>query len=121
MTRINSPPVIGVVGVCASGKTTLVQQLKNLGVDCHHIAQEHSYVPDMWKRITNPDFLIYLDVSYKKTLIRKNLNWTLQEYQEQQFRLRDARINADLIINTDQKTPQEIIFLVINTLHKAGL
>jgi len=30
-----------------------------------HIAQEHSYVPYMWKRITNPDLLIYLNASFE--------------------------------------------------------
>ncbi len=57
-------PLIGVVGPCAAGKTTLVSGLRQAGYEVRHIAQEHSYVADMWKRLTNPDILIYLHVSY---------------------------------------------------------
>ena len=100
---------IGVVGPCAAGKTTLVQGLKAHGFTCHHIAQEHSYVPDMWQRLTNPDILIYLEVSYPLTLVRRKLDWTEAEYQEQLRRLQHARQHADLVINTDPLSPQEVL------------
>jgi len=29
--------------------------------------QEHSYVKDMWLRLTNPDVLVFLDASYTST------------------------------------------------------
>ena len=60
-------PLIGVVGVCASGKSTLIKGLKERGFNARHIAQEHSYVKDMWKRITNPDLLVFLDDSRSRT------------------------------------------------------
>ena len=56
--------IIGVVGPCAAGKTTLVAALREMGYNVRHIAQEHSYVPYMWQRLAKPDLLIYLDVSY---------------------------------------------------------
>jgi hypothetical protein len=78
------------------------------GVELRHIAQEHSYVPSMWQRISHPDLLIFLDVSYPVSMERKRLNWTVEEYQEQQRRLSHARANADLYIQTDQLTPAEV-------------
>ncbi len=109
-------PLIGVVGVCASGKSTLIGQLTALGYHCRHIAQEHSYVPDMWKRLTNPDILIYLEVSFEKTMERKNLHWTYKEYQIQVERLKHARMNADILINTDSLKPEELSIKVISQI-----
>ena len=79
------------------------------GFDTHHIAQEHSYVPAMWRRLTNPDVLIYLHVSYPLTIQRRMLDWTGAEYEEQLHRLRDARENADLYIDTDDLKPEEVL------------
>ena len=107
---------IGVVGPCAAGKTTLIAGLKERGYEARHIAQEHSYVADMWKRLTNPDVLIYLDVSYPLTLIRRNIDWTEDEYQEQVKRLRHARLYADLYINTDNLVPQQVLQRVLSYL-----
>lgn len=101
--------VIAIVGACASGKSTLISGLTRRGYQCKHIAQEHSYVPDMWKRLVNPDILIYLDVKYETTLKRKKLNWSLAEYQEQVFRLKNAYEKADIRIETDALTPTRLI------------
>jgi adenylate kinase family enzyme len=56
MTPTHPPLLIGLVGVCASGKTTLAKILEEKGYHCRHISQEHSYVPDMWQRLTHPIF-----------------------------------------------------------------
>jgi adenylate kinase family enzyme len=93
--------LIGVVGPCGAGKSTLVAGLQAHGFNVRHIAQEHSYVPDMWKRLSNPDILIYLDVSYENTVIRRRLDWTYAEYAEQLRRLRHARQHANLVIDTN--------------------
>ncbi len=79
-----------------------------------HIAQEHSYVPDMWKRIAKPDILVYLDVNYQNTLSRKNLNWTFEEYQEQLRRLAHARDHADLVVDTNPMSEEEVFQTVAN-------
>jgi cytidylate kinase len=105
--------LIGVVGPCASGKTTLVGNLKRNGFNPRHIAQEHSYVQDMWKRITNPDVMIYLDVDYPSTINRKNLDWTEREFNEQQRRLKHARDHANLVIDTTRLTTNEVFDMVI--------
>lgn len=108
--------LIGVVGPCAAGKTTLVKKLINLGISGKVIAQEHSYVPDMWKRLTDPDFLIYLDASYGVTIVRKKLNWELKEYQKQLLRLEHARNHADCYILTDFLNPDEVCKIVLQSL-----
>jgi thymidylate kinase len=67
----------------------------------------------MWERITKPDILIYLDVSYEITLKRKNLNWTRAEYITQIYRLQHARQNAQILINTDLLTPEELVSVAV--------
>lgn len=101
--------LIGVVGPCGSGKSTLTDALDSQGYSTRHIAQEHSYVKDMWKRLTNPDVLIFLQASYPVTTQRRNLNWTEKEYNEQQRRLAHAYEHADLIIDTDHQNIQEVL------------
>jgi flagellar biosynthesis/type III secretory pathway chaperone len=101
--------LIGVVGACGAGKSSLVAGLRGQGYNVRHIAQEHSYVPDMWQRLTNPDILIYLEVSYPNTVARRKLNWTYQEYAEQLQRLRHARQHADLLIDTNSLSLQQVL------------
>ncbi len=116
MRKRRDTPLIGVVGVCASGKTTLIANLSRMGYSCRHIAQEHSYVPYMWQRLTDPDILIYLEASYSTTTSRKNLNWTQSEYQEQLNRLVHARSHADILVNTENLNPQQVLDYVLSKL-----
>ena len=111
-------PVIGLVGPCKSGKTTLKRQLVELGYTVKHIAQEHSYAQQMWKKIANPDVLIFLQVSFPVTIERSTLTWSESEYQTQLQRLAHAFEHADLVIDTDDKTPEGIFSLVIDFLEK---
>jgi cytidylate kinase len=111
-------PLIGVVGVCASGKSTLIKGMEARGFRMRHIAQEHSYVKDMWKRITNPDVLIFLDASYPLTCERRHLDWTEADWAEQQRRLSHAREHADLYINTDDLGIEQVLEIVIAFIGK---
>jgi hypothetical protein len=112
---------VGIVGPCTSGKSTLISNLRGItGVELRHIAQEHSYVQTMWQRISNPRWLIFLDVSYHVSLVRKNLGWTLAEYQEQQRRLSHARGAADLLIMTDNLSPAQVSKAVLEFLITVG-
>ncbi len=104
--------LIGVVGPCGAGKSSLVDGLKPHGYQIRPIAQEHSYVPDMWKRLTNPDILIYLDVSYENTIRRRQLDWTYNEYLEELRRLRHARQHADYYLDTNPLTFEEVIQVI---------
>ena len=108
-----SQPLIGVVGPCASGKSTLIAGLTRLGYRTRHIAQEHSYVMDMWQRLTNPDVLVFLDASYASTTRRRKLDWSEADWQEQQQRLRHARENANLYLDTDALSAEEVLRSVV--------
>jgi deoxyadenosine/deoxycytidine kinase len=112
---------IGLVGVCGSGKTTLTNRLKPYGYNVRQIAQEHSYVPDMWQRLSHPDVLIYLEASYPVTMQRKSFKWSKKEYQAQLHRLRDAHDHADLFIDTDNLTPDEVLAIALNYLREIGV
>lgn len=121
MENNRKPYLVGIVGPCASGKSTLISGLQLDNVSFRHIAQEHSYVKDMWKRLTNPDFLIFLDASYPVTMQRRSLNWTEEEYAEQHRRLAHAHTNADCYIQTDLMNPREVQITVANFLREKGI
>ncbi|MGB9593790.1 MAG: hypothetical protein ACPL7R_06615 [Anaerolineae bacterium] len=93
---------IGIVGVCGSGKTSLAWRLRQAGYEAAEIAQEHSYVPDMWRRIHPPDVLIFLDAEYETVMRRRpNPLMTPRLYAEMRERVQHAREHADLVIATD--------------------
>lgn len=110
---VNKPYLIGVVGPCSAGKSTLTEALDSHGYATRHIAQEHSYVKDMWKRLTNPDVLIFLQVSYAVAQQRHPMNWTEADYNEQQRRLSHAREHADLYLETDNLGVNEVLEQVL--------
>lgn len=99
---------IGIVGPCASGKTTLEQNLIPLGYDAHAIGQEHSQVQTMWREVTNPDVLIYLDASLPTICARLNVNWEQSYIDEQTLRLADARAHAGLTLVTDDLSREQV-------------
>jgi deoxyadenosine/deoxycytidine kinase len=109
-------PLIGIVGPCGAGKSTLVIGLKTRGYQARGIAQEHSFAPSMWHRITNPDILIYLDVSYENTILRRHLNWTSNEYAEQLHRLRHAREHANFYLDTNPLSVAEVLKCTVDFL-----
>ncbi len=101
--------LIGVVGPCGAGKSTLIAGLEREGFACRHIAQEHSYVPYMWQRLTHPDILIYLDASFGVCTRRRRLNWMEADFAEQLRRLSHAREHASLVIDTDALSAAEVL------------
>ena len=109
-------PLIGIVGPCGAGKSTLAQGLRDRGFQARAIVQEHSYVQDMWKRITNPDILIFLQATCGTGARRRRLNWTESEWEEQQRRLSHAQKHADLSLETDSLKIDEVLDLVLEFL-----
>ena len=112
--------LIGVVGPCGSGKSTLIAKLEKHGYACRHIAQEHSYVQAMWQIITKPDILVFLHASFPVSTARRKLNWREKDYDEQSRRLSHAREHAHIIIDTDDMTPEQVLQKVLDYLHGAA-
>ena len=112
--------LIGIVGPCKSGKSTLSQGLIKHGWNAKMIAQEHSYTPTMWQKLTNPDLLIYLDVDYDNSIKRSDLNWKQSDLDEQKRRLQHAHAGADLYIDTSGLSRDQVLSTVIEFLDKSS-
>lgn len=94
----------------------LAERLKQHGYQASHIAQEHSYVPDMWQKFGNPDVLVYLEASFRTCARRKGLSWSRPEHAEQIRRLEHARSHCDLLVDTDRLSPEQVFHRVIEWL-----
>jgi ABC-type bacteriocin/lantibiotic exporter with double-glycine peptidase domain len=114
-------PLIGIVGPCGAGKTTLAEGLQRNGYRARAIVQEHSYVKDMWLRMTRPDVLVYLQASCAVGGTRRQMKWTESEWEEQQRRLAHAREHADLFLDTDALGIGEVLNNVLEFLVNRGL
>lgn len=73
-------------------------------------------MPAMWQRLTRPDLLVYLQASYDVCTQRRQLNWAVWEYAEQLRRLAHAFEHADLRVDTDRLTPDEVLAAVVDGL-----
>jgi hypothetical protein len=112
---------VAVVGPCAAGKSTLVAALRQAGYEARHVAQEHSYVPNMWQRLTRPDYLIYLDVSHTVAIGRRQYLEGAEEWlREQARRLAHARAHCDLYIDTTELTTEEVREQALTFLRQPG-
>ncbi len=87
------------IGHCAAGKSTLVNGLRDAGIDAHASAQEHSVVPHLWRHL-HPDLLIFLDVNLETVQQRRGGSWPATIFSVQERRLALARTQADLEIQT---------------------
>jgi thymidylate kinase len=70
----------------------------------------------MWKQMSDPDFLIYLDVSFNISETRTGTSWNRGIFEKQVARLEHARKHADLYIQTDDLNPQQVLNLVLDSL-----
>lgn len=106
-----------VAGVCVSGKTTLVKSLRDLGIDAYNVAQEHSVIKKLWNR-KEPDILVVLDVQMKTIRQRRMVPWGEDRLAVQRKRLCDAYEHADLYIQTDELSKDEIVQNVIEHIRR---
>ncbi|HEC33964.1 MAG TPA: hypothetical protein ENI37_04535 [Chloroflexi bacterium] len=111
---------MGVVGPCGAGKSTLVAALRQLGIRAREVAQEHSYVPEMWQLITRPDLLVYLDVSREAAQRRLGRALPARWWEEIRRRLAHARAHADLVVETDSLTFEAVFERVLRFLEEGG-
>ncbi len=100
--------LVGIVGPCCAGKSTLAAGLRALGYNARPIGQEHSYVPHMWQAVGRPDVLIYLDVSYPVAQSRRWMTWLPADLEEERRRLRHARAHCDLYLHTDALSAEQV-------------
>ena len=114
-------PRVVVVGPDASGKTELVRRLQASGYNAHSCAQDHSYVPDMWRRLSRPDFLIYLDARLETIARRRAIDWGQKRLDQLNARLAHARAHCDLYLATDDLEPAEVTDQVRAALAGAGI
>lgn len=103
------PLRVAVVGPCSAGKSTLAKVLQAAGYEVRQPAQEHSYVLNMWQRLTRPDVLIYLDVDYANMRLRRpTTDGGPQRLAEQHKRLAHARQHCDFYLDTSGLTPEQV-------------
>ena len=108
---------IAIVGVCASGKTTLVAGLKAAGYDAYNVAQEHSGIHDFWAK-RHPDILVMIDATMPAIHKRRVVYWDESRLEVQHKRLADAKAHADLYIQTDKYNAQQVRDKVINFIQE---
>jgi Ni2+-binding GTPase involved in maturation of urease and hydrogenase len=118
-TGMDDPRRIAVVGPCASGKSTLVENLVNRGYRAYAVAQEHSIIRDLWSK-RNPDILIALDVSLDVVRQRRTPGWSAEIYKAQHERLRPAFEAADLVIDTGARDAEEVLRMSVDLIRSTG-
>ena len=96
----------------------MVAALQRREIRAREIAQEHSYVADMWQRITAPDLLVYLDVSREVAEKRQGNTLRIAMWKEMNARLAHARFHANVLIHTDSLTPKQVEDEVQKSLSK---
>lgn len=103
---------VAVVGCCASGKSSVVAALRQSGTNAWSVAQEHSAIAELWRHLS-PDRLVYLDVSLETLRRRRNNDrWPSWIYDVQHERLTNARQHADVVIQTDALTVDQIVEII---------
>ena len=93
------PLRVVVVGPCASGKSTLVRGLRDLGYDAVACGQEHSEIATLWRH-AEPDVLIALLVDLETVRRRRGDDWPERLHEVQKHRLAPALAAADLVLNS---------------------
>ena len=111
---------VAVTGVCASGKTTLVHNLRHENVDAYNVAQEHSLVKTLWNK-KNPDLLVMLDATLLIIKGRRSVPWGEERLIAQHERLENAKEHANLFIQTDQLSKAEVTGQVLDYIKKQQL
>jgi energy-coupling factor transporter ATP-binding protein EcfA2 len=112
-----SGPRIAIVGPCGAGKSTIAEALRALGIDARMPAQEHSGVPDMWRKLLRPDYLIALDAPNDILRQRRpGIDLTDAVLAEERRRLSHALRHADLTLDTADLTEADVIDLILQWL-----
>lgn len=106
-----------VVGVCGAGKSVLVDRLRDFGYDAQVVAQEHSYVPNLWQQ-GRPDMLVYLDADLPAIRKRRRIDWGEEYLAEERRRLAAARAACHLYVKTDRLREDQVFRRVRREIEK---
>ncbi|MBA3534013.1 MAG: hypothetical protein H0T73_19000 [Ardenticatenales bacterium] len=110
-------PRVAFVGPCGAGKSTIVLRLRELGWDARMPAQEHSGVPDMWRKLLKPDFLIALDAPNEVLRKRRpGIGLSDAVLDEERRRLAHALAHADFTLDTSVLSAEEVVREVVGWL-----
>lgn len=111
--RESDYPLIKVVGVSASGKSTLVKGLRAHGYNARAVSQEHTNVRDLWRQFAKPWMLIFLDITLDGQRRRRpDVSWSRAWHFTELDRLHHARSHADLQVNTSEMSAEEVLHVV---------
>lgn len=108
---------IAMVGTCASGKTTIATELRLRGHDAYVVSQEHSIVRNLWNH-QQPQLVVLLDVDFDTVRRRRGGSWPRWLFDLQQERLKHARQNADLVLNSSHLTVDEIVASITSLIER---
>lgn len=108
-------PHVVVVGPCGSGKTTLVDHLRERGYDARVVAQEHSVISDLWAK-REPDVVVALDLDLETLRARRSPTWSADVFALQHKRLEVAFDAADITINTAEHAEDQVVAMVMGVL-----
>lgn len=112
--------VVAVLGPCAAGKTTLVRALRSRSYAAREIAQEHSVVPNLWRRRGRPGPMVFLDVSPEVACSRRGMVDVPDWWSSASSRLDVARQDADLYLCTDVLSREQVLGRVLAFLAASG-
>lgn len=117
-----SLPLIKVVGVSAAGKSTLVNNLRSRGYHARPASQEHSELPELWRKIRPPARLIYLEIDLPTQRERRpDVAWNPEWLATEERRLAHARQHADFILNTCGMQAAEVLVRVVGWLEREAI
>lgn len=107
---------IAVVGTCASGKSSVAAALRARGHEAYSVAQEHSAIPRLWAHLS-PDRVVYLAVGLDTLRLRRNDDsWPEWIYHLQLERLASAFQHADVVVDTDSNTIDQVVDEIVTSL-----
>lgn len=110
---------VAVLGTCASGKSTVVGELRRRGHDAYVVSQEHSIVRGLWHH-ANPDFVVLLEAEYGTICQRRGREWPRWLYDLQRERLAEAKKHADVIVDTSKESVEQTIADILSAMSSIG-
>lgn len=120
MQPSNGKPHIAFVGPCGAGKSTLTKQFRALGMRVRMPAQEHSGIPDLWRKRMEPDYLIALDAPNDILRSRRPRALLMHDafLAKERRRLAHAFAHADLKLDTSSMSVDEAVEVVLAWLNE---